>query len=87
MVKVHSRHLCSTQIGHMRFLLSLKGLSSSPQWLAWRLFVFGDTFHEGPHHRIHEVAIGLSHVEHCVEICYTYLNRIVPKCVHILADS
>ncbi len=22
-----------------------------------------------------------------VEICYTYLNRIVPKCVHILADS
>jgi len=23
----------------------------------------------------------------CVEICYTYLNRIVPKCVHILADS
>ncbi len=22
-----------------------------------------------------------------VEICYTYLNRIVPKCVHILAGS
>ena len=22
-----------------------------------------------------------------VEICYTYLNRIVPMCVHILADS
>jgi len=22
-----------------------------------------------------------------VDICYTYLNRIVPKCVHILADS
>jgi len=22
-----------------------------------------------------------------VEICYTYLNRIAPKCVHILADS
>ncbi len=44
-------------------------------------------FHEGSHHRIHEVVIGLSHVENCVEICYTYLNRIVPKCVHILADS
>ncbi len=25
--------------------------------------------------------------EGSVEICYTYLNRIVPKCVHILADS
>ncbi len=22
-----------------------------------------------------------------VEICYRYLNRIVAKCVHILADS
>jgi len=31
--------------------------------------------------------IDLRYLATAVEICYTYLNRIVSKCVHILADS